>query len=260
MRFLPFSSSSTKKLLETDEGQLGRIIDINLEWVVHELFADGTNALVESGREHHDLLFVGSFDVDLLDITTHVNLVEDRVAFVDDEELDVGGGQSLFGDEVENAARGADDDVRGVGFKHLLVMFDGDTTKEDGELHGGKVLLETLKNSVDLEGELAGVAQDKTSDFSGLGVELLKESEGKNGSLAHPRLGLTDDVSAQNCLRNALVLDLRRMFKTTIGNGTEKLRFQHKFTKTRVVKRKVMAGVLFVTTSSSELIHIIIRV
>lgn len=63
---------SDKVLLKTVEGQLCLVIDVNLERVLHELLADETDLLVQGGREHHDLLVVGSLTENALDITAHV--------------------------------------------------------------------------------------------------------------------------------------------------------------------------------------------
>lgn len=59
-------------LLQAVEGELGIIIDIDLQRVAHELLADGTNLLGEGGTEHHNLLVGGSCTEDFLDITAHV--------------------------------------------------------------------------------------------------------------------------------------------------------------------------------------------
>ena len=40
------------------EGELGLVINIDLERVLHEPFADEADLLVQGGREHHDLLVV----------------------------------------------------------------------------------------------------------------------------------------------------------------------------------------------------------
>lgn len=59
-------------LLQAVEGELGIIIDIDLQRVAHELLADGTNLLREGGTEHHNLLVGGSCTEDFLDITAHI--------------------------------------------------------------------------------------------------------------------------------------------------------------------------------------------
>lgn len=59
-------------LLQAVEGELGIVIDIDLQRVVHKLLADGTNLLGEGSTEHHDLLVGGSRTEDFLHITAHV--------------------------------------------------------------------------------------------------------------------------------------------------------------------------------------------
>lgn len=59
-------------LLQTVQGELGVLVDVVLGGVLHELAADGLDLLGEGGREHHDLLLVGSGTEDVLDVGTHV--------------------------------------------------------------------------------------------------------------------------------------------------------------------------------------------
>lgn len=59
-------------LLETMKCQLLLVIDVDLERVLHELLADNADVLVEGGREHHNLLVLGSSTEDGLDIVAHV--------------------------------------------------------------------------------------------------------------------------------------------------------------------------------------------
>jgi len=69
------------------ESQLGLVIDVDLEGLdvskvvvgelnktcrLHELLAGCSDILREGGREHHDLLVVGSSSEDLLDVSSHV--------------------------------------------------------------------------------------------------------------------------------------------------------------------------------------------
>ena len=46
--------------------------------------------------------------------------------------------QLLAADEGEDPAGGADHDVWAVGLEHLLVLADGESAKEDGNLEEGK--------------------------------------------------------------------------------------------------------------------------
>jgi len=84
-----------KVLLKTVEGQLGLVVDVNLErlhvdvqesddgllrinfvttmaHVLHELFAGDSDFLSEGSAEHHDLLVSGRRSEDLLDVSSHV--------------------------------------------------------------------------------------------------------------------------------------------------------------------------------------------
>lgn len=59
-------------LLKTVEGELGVLVDVMLRRVLHELAADGLDFLRKGGREHHDLLLLGSSTEDVLNITSHI--------------------------------------------------------------------------------------------------------------------------------------------------------------------------------------------
>lgn len=59
-------------LLETVQGELGVIIDVDFQRVSHELLANGTDLLREGSAEHHDLLISGGGTENLLDIAAHV--------------------------------------------------------------------------------------------------------------------------------------------------------------------------------------------
>jgi hypothetical protein len=61
-------------LLETVEGELSLVVNVNLQRVTHELLADGTGLLGEGGREHHDLLLCWGSTEDFLHVTAHVCL------------------------------------------------------------------------------------------------------------------------------------------------------------------------------------------
>lgn len=59
-------------LLETVEGELGLVIDVNLEGVLHELLASNAGVLAQSSGEHHDLLVVRGGPENLLNIAAHI--------------------------------------------------------------------------------------------------------------------------------------------------------------------------------------------
>jgi hypothetical protein len=59
-------------LLQTVQCQLGIVVHIELEGVLHELLADWTSLRGQGGAEHHDLLLSRSRSEDLLNIAAHV--------------------------------------------------------------------------------------------------------------------------------------------------------------------------------------------
>lgn len=59
-------------LLQTVEGELGVVINVDLQRVTHELLADGADLLGQGSAEHHNLLVGGGGTEDLLDIAAHV--------------------------------------------------------------------------------------------------------------------------------------------------------------------------------------------
>jgi hypothetical protein len=58
-------------LLETVEGQLAFVLNQNLGGVSHELSAGHFDVSGEGSGEHEDLLGVGSFLKDFLNVTSH---------------------------------------------------------------------------------------------------------------------------------------------------------------------------------------------
>ena len=59
-------------LLETVQGKLGVIINVNLKRVLHELLANRADLLGQGGAEHHNLLLGWRGTEDLLDVAAHV--------------------------------------------------------------------------------------------------------------------------------------------------------------------------------------------
>jgi len=60
------------ELLQTVKSELGLIVDVDFQGVLHELFAGLLDLRRERGAEHHDLLLGRSGTEDLLDIVSHV--------------------------------------------------------------------------------------------------------------------------------------------------------------------------------------------
>lgn len=59
-------------LLKTVQSELGLVVNVDFEWVLHELLADGPGLFGQGGTEHHDLLLLWGSSEDLLHVSAHV--------------------------------------------------------------------------------------------------------------------------------------------------------------------------------------------
>ena len=145
---------------------------------------------------------------DGLHVASHVHLGEHAITLVQHKVLHVRQiHHLLLGREVEDTTGSAHHDLGLLVGKGIRVELDVYTAIEHHALDLGQVLTESLVLSLDLVGELAGVAEDKDRYFSWNGYKLVEGRQHEDGRLAHPRLGLADDIHAQHCLGDALVLN-----------------------------------------------------
>ena len=103
------------------------------------------------------------------------DVLENFIALVEDEDLEVVQVERLVLGEVKNTTGGADDDVRGIrALKHLLLLLKRLSAQDALSLHVGHEFGETVEFALDLIGELAGVSEDKGSAWLGVLVEAVK--------------------------------------------------------------------------------------
>jgi len=100
---------------------------------LHEFLANLARLFRQGGREHHHLLLVRRLAEDLLDVAAHVKRIEHLVALVKNEMLDMLQVERLGADKAQDAAGGADDNVRAVLLERLLVLVNWHTAEEDGD-------------------------------------------------------------------------------------------------------------------------------
>mmetsp|Transcript_5810 Transcript_5810/g.12664 ORF Transcript_5810/g.12664 Transcript_5810/m.12664 type:complete len:340 (+) Transcript_5810:682-1701(+) len=228
-------------LLEAVQGELG-IVHVDLHRVLHELLADDAHLWAKSGREHHHLLLMRGRLEDLLHVLAHVELLEHLVALVEDEVLDVLGDEVLVPHHLQHTSRRADDNVRRFVLQDALVLSDRHATVEDGRLDVGQVSLETVELVVDLVGQLARVAEHKGANLRLLGLELMQAGEHEDGRLTHSRLGLAEDVHAEDRLRDALVLHLGRVLEAAVDDSAQQLRLEQEVAEAGGVDARVGAA------------------
>ena len=86
-------------------------------------------------------------------------LLQHLVALVQDEVLDVLEVEGLVSHQRQDAPGRAHHNVGTVGLEGLLVLLDGEPSKEHAHLHVVKVLAETLVLLVDLKRQLPGAGK-----------------------------------------------------------------------------------------------------
>ena len=136
-------------------------------------------------------------------------MVEQLVALVKDEDLQVLHAESLVANEVKDTAWGSDDNVgRSEALKHLYMVGFGLSAKDDLGADVLHELCESIKLSLDLMGEFSVVGEDEGTAGLGVGREVLEDSKHEDGGLAHSRDSLTEHIDAEDGLGDALLLDL----------------------------------------------------
>mmetsp|Transcript_67655 Transcript_67655/g.209187 ORF Transcript_67655/g.209187 Transcript_67655/m.209187 type:complete len:267 (+) Transcript_67655:509-1309(+) len=209
--------------------------------ILHELLAETPRIRAHGGAEHHHLLLLRRLHEDLLHVLPHVELVQALVALVQHKLRQLVELQVLVAQEAEHAAGGADQDVGATVPEHLAVPRDGYAAVHDARLHVLEVLGKAVELVLDLVGQLPRVADDQRPDGLLRGIQLLQTGEHEDGRLAHAGLGLAKHVRAQNGLRDALVLDLRRVLETAIYDGSQQLGLEEEVAETRGVDGGVAA-------------------
>mmetsp|Transcript_72532 Transcript_72532/g.204544 ORF Transcript_72532/g.204544 Transcript_72532/m.204544 type:complete len:203 (-) Transcript_72532:224-832(-) len=194
--------------------------------ILHELLAELPGLSRHRRAEHHDLLLLRSLHEDLLDVLAHVQLVQALVALVEHELGQFVKLEVLLPTEAKHTAGCSDQDVGAAILEHLLVLDDGHTTVEDAGLDVGEVLREAVELVFDLVGKLAGVADHEGLHGLLRGIDLLQAGQDEDGRLAHAGLGLAENVSAQDGLRDALMLDLGGVLEAAVHDGAEELGLQ----------------------------------
>jgi len=123
--------------------------------------------------------------------------------------LDVLQVEGLLFDQSQDTAGGSDQDVRAelLVAENILISLQGRTAIEDLRTNLGQVLAEAGILVLDLESQLTSVAENNNGDLAGDGLDLLERSEDEDGSLTHTRLGLAQNIHAQDGLGDTLLLD-----------------------------------------------------
>jgi hypothetical protein len=138
--------------------------------------------------------------------TWHKAHIQHAVAFVKDEELDLGQVNGPVTDEVEQSSGAGDDDVHS-GTNLLYLSEFADTA-----IHGYGTKTGLVANGLEffqgLFGQFSGWREDQAPDLAPAALdESFQDGQGKGRSLPGPGLGQAYDVTALKGRGNGLVLD-----------------------------------------------------
>lgn len=235
------------------KGQFALVLDEDLSGVAHEFAASELDLLVEGGGEHHDLFAMRRLLEDVLDVRAHVDILENLIALVEDEHLEVVQFKGSILGEMEDTAWGADNDVRSVGaLEHLLLLLERLTTQDALSSNVGDELGETSEFTLDLVGELTSVSKHDARVGLWVLSEDMEGREDKDGSLTHTRDSLAEHINTHNSLGDALLLDVTGMLESTIDDGLLKLGSQNHVLEGCGMDTDVISGGLGGASSGSS--------
>ena len=192
-------------------------LDGILQVLAGDLFDGGRHRRAEQGRQ----AIIRGARRDRLDVLSKAH-AQHFVGLVEDQHAHVRQVQRTLLDEVDDAARGADDDLgaalEGANLRAVRrTAIDGDDVKASG---AGREILDRLGA---LHGELTGGSQDQSLDVTLIGVDDGQQRQAESCRLAGARLGDADDVAQLQQRRDRSGLDRGGHAEAHVGNGREDL-------------------------------------
>lgn len=139
-------------------------------------------------------------------------LFEQLVALVENEMLDRLSVQRLVPHERVQSSRSSNNDMRTLvlALERLNVVLDRRSSVKHTSPQVGHELRESSVFVLDLVGEFSSVAEDDDRHLAVDGFDLLKRGEDEDGRLSHSRLGLAEDIHAEDRLGDTLLLNCRK--------------------------------------------------
>ena len=182
-------------------------------------------------REQHGLPLVGDLLEDPLDIGQE-SQVEHFVGLVEDQHAESTELQVTLLCEVQQAARGADDDVDALLQRlDLRLIWASAVDRGDGQL-AGLVGLQILGRgdqvTVHLDAKLPGRNDDQSARNTGqrplgVGADPVQQGNAERERLAHAGAGLPDQVVAGQRKRKGQLLDREGVLDAVLGEGAHDL-------------------------------------
>lgn len=156
-------------------------------------------------------------------------LIQHLVALVEDEHLEIIEFQIFSARQSQDSTWGSNHDVRSLlwVFQQLDIVVNWDTTVESGTSDLLQVFCESIEFLLDLVRQLSGVAQDKSWSWFWISlINLVEDRQDEHSGLTHTRDSLAENVLSGHSSRDALLLNLRWMLETALGDGSREFRLQ----------------------------------
>ena len=192
-------------------------LDGILQVLAGDLFDGGRHRRAEQGRQ----AIIRGARRDRLDVLSKAH-AQHFVGLVEDQHAHVRQVQRTLLDEVDDAARGADDDL-GAALEGADLRAVRRAAVDGDDVEAGSAGREILDRLGALHGELTGGGQDQGLDVALIGIDDGQQRQAEGGRLAGARLGDADDVAQLQQRRDGSCLDRGGDAEAHVGDGLEDL-------------------------------------
>ena len=188
--------------------------------IAHRLLGDLVEVGRHRGREHERLPLVGQQAQDAVEVGREAH-VDHAVGLVEDEHLHLVERQALAAVQVEQAARGGDEQVDARVAQHALLRADRDAAVHDAHPQRGEARV-VAGVGLDLGGQFAGRREHERAQALSALEQAGEDGQQECRGLAGAGLRGPDQVAAGQDHRNRLRLDRRGLGVTGGAHALQK--------------------------------------
>lgn len=207
------------ELGDTLEGEL--VHEVDLVGLNHVTVPKVLDVYGESRGEEHHLPLAGAQAEHLLDDRGEL-LGEKLVGLVHDEDAALAQVGDTLSSEIENTARGTDENVDRLLETHNVVS-QCRSSGGDHDLKARDVGAESLTDLRCLQRELTGGDEKNSLDVGELGVDAVEGGDDEGASLAGSILGTRENIASRECCGDGLFLNGGRALESSLPDAHQQL-------------------------------------
>ena len=211
-------------------GIVALLADCDLGGIVEVLPRDAANFGRHGGREQHHLALLGQLAEHPFDIVDEAH-AQHLIGLIEHQGAQAGEIQGALAHVVHHPAGGTN--------HHLDAALEpGDLVAEIGTaIHGqhpqvGHLGGEGVEGFGHLDRQFPGGGEHQHLGGALVGVDRRQQGQGEGGRFARTRLGLTNQVPAQEELRDGRLLDRRGLLVANVNQGLQQFRGEAEIGKT----------------------------